>query len=84
MKQLTRGDVAEDDAIRCVRQHERQRRGLDDGIEHQLALMQIQSLATEDRAEGVVSGHELAQLVIRAARDGQAEVVILQAGDAIA
>ena len=67
-----------------VRQHERERRGLDDRIEQQLALMQIQPLAPQQLAERVVGARRARRSSSsRGVADRNAEVVIAEARDAV-
>ena len=62
-EELARGDVAEDDRVVRVRQHERERRRLHHGIEQEFALVEVQALAPKAVAERVVLGREVADLV---------------------
>ena len=62
-EELPRRDVAEDDVVVRVRQHERERRRLHDGVEQELALVQVQPLAPQAVAERVVLGRQVADLV---------------------
>ena len=57
---------------------------LDHRIEQQLALIEIEPLAPQQIAEGVVGGGELVELSVRGAGDADAEVMIAQAHDTIA
>ena len=78
-EQLARGGVGVEHRVGVVGQHQRERRGLDDGVEHQLALIQALAFDAQPVAEAVVGGHEVAQLVLGGARHADAEVAVLQA-----
>ena len=82
-EQLPRRDVAEDDVVVRVRQHERERRRLHDGVEQELALVEVEPLAAQAVAERVVLGREVADLVRPRRRDADAEVAVAQAPDAV-
>ena len=82
-EELPRRDVAEDDVIVRVRQHERERRRLHDGVEQELALVEVQPLAPQAVAERVVLGREVADLVRPRRRHAHAEVAVAQAADAV-
>ena len=49
----------------CVGQHQRERRGLDDRVEHELALIQALPFDAQAVAERVVARTQLADLVAR-------------------
>ena len=67
-EQPARAGVAVQHGVGIVGQHQRQRRGLDDGVEHQLALVQALSFDAQPVAETVVVGDQFAELIARSCR----------------
>ena len=63
-EQLARRGIAVEHRVALIGQHQRERRGLDHRIEHQLALVEALALDAQAIAEGVVGGHQLAHLVV--------------------
>jgi len=83
-QQTPRGDVAVDDTVRGIGQHQDERRRLNDRVQQQLPLVQIESLPAEQIAERVVGVDQLVELAAGAAADADAEVAVAEAHDAIA
>jgi hypothetical protein len=82
-EQLARHDVAVEHRIGVVGEHQRERRGLYHGVEHQLTLVQALPLDAQAVSEAVIRGDQLPDLVLAHARDADAEIAVLDAGDAI-
>lgn len=83
-EQFARCDVAEGHGAPCIREEKRERRGLDHGVEQQLALVKIDTLAAQYFPERIVGVDQFAQLVVRSARDRHTEIAIAQARNSIA
>ncbi len=83
-KRLARGDVAVDDTTVRVREHHRERRRLNDGVEQQLALIERLTFLAQHVAEAVVAFHERGQLRLIRRADAHAEVAIGEARDPVA
>ncbi len=83
-QELARGDVAVDDPAGGVGQRERERRRLQHRIEKELALVDVEPLAAQQVAEGVVGSDQLDELAAAARRDADAEITIAQPADATA
>ena len=67
-KRLARGDVAVHDAAVRVREHHRERRRLDDGVEQQLALIERLAFLAQHAAEAVVAFDERGELTAASPR----------------
>ena len=82
-EQLARGGVAVEHGVGVVGEHQRERRGLDDRVEHELALVEALAFDAQAVAQAVIGVHQLAHLVAGGARDAHAEIAVLDARDAI-
>ncbi len=82
-EELPRGDVAEDDRVAGIRQHQRERRRLHDRVEQELPLVQVEPFLAQAIAEGIVLAGEVADLVAGRGGDAHAEVAVLEAADAV-
>ena len=82
-EELARGRVAVEHGIAVVGEHQRERRGLYDRVEHELALVQALPFDAQAVAQAVIGVHELAHLVARGTGDAHAEIAVLDAGDAV-
>ena len=83
-QQLAGGDVAVHDALVRVGEDHAHGGGLDHRVEQQFALVEVQALAPQHLAEGVVGTGEGGQVGVRRRADTDAEVPVAQAHDAIA
>ena len=78
-EELPCGDVAEDDRVVRVSQHQCKRRRLHDGIEQELALIEVEPFAPQAVAERVVLVGQVADFVGSRCRHAHAEVAVLEA-----
>ena len=75
--------VAVDDAAVAVLQDDADGRALQDGVEQQLALVDVVPLGAQGVAHLVVERDQLAQLVVARGREAHAEVGVAEAADAV-
>ena len=76
-------EVAKDDAVELVDEEDAHGGALEEGVEEQLALVDLVALQPERVSHPVVQLHELAELVAPPGNQPHAEVVFLEAADAV-
>ncbi|EEF22579.1 conserved hypothetical protein, partial [Ricinus communis] len=81
IQQLARGDVGIGDRPGLADQQHGHRRVLHHGVQQQLALDQVEALLAQYRAECIVGGHQVAQLIVLRPVQAEGKVAVLVAGD---
>jgi len=75
-QQMARRDVGVDHTFAGVDQQQRHRRVLHHGVEQQFTLFEVLALFAQGMAQGVVLGHEVAELVVGTGGQRGAEVAV--------
>src|SRR5207245_1234887 len=82
-EEVARGAVGVGYPIPGVGENDRHGSRLEDGVEQELALVDLVALGAQEIADLVVEPDEVAQLVVARDREAEAEVAVTVARDAI-